>query len=208
MKNLMILLFLFLLASCSDDSCWPTNTVNDDRPDILVIGDSISLGYTPHLQALMPAHDIVHNVCNAKSSRNGVEQIDFWLRQRKQWDAITFNHGLWDSDSRFGTKPEIYRKNLTEIARKIKKRSNNVAFILTTEVLPNTPNNSNAKVLQLNQIAIEVMTNENIPVIDLHFASEQIQHEHIHSRDIHFTEAGSEFLADYIYNDLTILFGL
>ena len=67
-----------------------------DKPDVLIIGDSISLGYTPHVIAMMQDEaNVVHNTGNAQHTGSGLTKIDTWLGVT-DWDIIHFNWGLWD----------------------------------------------------------------------------------------------------------------
>src|SRR6266540_1933513 len=171
-NNLYTLALCLLLMACGHTKekdpypCDNVNTVDDARPDILVIGDSISIGYTPFVQAALPGYDVSHNYCNAMDSKNGVNKIDLWLSQRPSWGAITFNHGLWDVASWIRTSDSNYRANLTSLARKIKASTTKPLFILTTEIPINTPYRSNARALELNAIALDVMNTEGVPVLD------------------------------------------
>ena len=67
-----------------------------EQPRVLIIGDSISLGYTPDVKKLLgDSVTVVHNKGNAQHTSTGVKKIDSWLGD-KQWDVIHFNWGLWD----------------------------------------------------------------------------------------------------------------
>ncbi len=220
--GLMILaaLILLLTSGCATpnnesvqdfEAAYPCNEVNtedDNRPDILVIGDSISVGYMPHAQAVLPNFDLNHNVCNGMSTMSGVRHIDKWLMQRPSWTAITFNHGLWDIADWIAVGPEAYRANLTIVAQKVKAATNAPLFILTTEVLPGTLGRTDAKVQQYNQIAIEVMQEVGIPVLDLYSVSQTIRNEHVNPTDVHYTEAGSQVLGEAVAQELFNLYGI
>ncbi len=215
MKNLLLILTLgLLLSACASKDkeaypCYETATADDSRLDILVIGDSISIGYTPYVQdALATNYDVSHNLCNAMESSNGVKKIDLWLSQRATWEAITFNHGLWDAASWVNTPISTYKNNLHVIAQKIKARTSKPLFILTTEVLPGTPYRNDSRVQALNAAAVEVMNAEGIPVLDLHTFSQTIQDKHVNPNDVHYTEEGSSLLADEVLNELNTLYGI
>lgn len=185
------------------------NTLDDARADILIIGDSISIGYTPYIQSTLEHQwDVSHNYCNARTSTNGVKHIDTWLNQRPDWYAITFNHGLHDAAANPANNLELYKSNLRIIAQKIKARTTRPLFILTTEVLPGTPGHEMWWVPALNQAASEVMIEEGIPIFDLNSVSRGIPHLHLNSTDVHYTEEGSQVLADAINKELLRLYGI
>lgn len=212
MKLLMSILALATIGCATSETtqiCQKIITEDDARPDILVIGDSISLGYTPHLSEKLPIFDVVHNHCNARDSMHGVANIDEWLDQRPDWYAITFNHGLHNA-ARWDTVPDMiatYKANLTEIAQKIKLRTARPVFILTTEIPAGTPNFPD-HVVELNQAAVDVMTAEGIGVVDLYTFSLTIQHLHQDPKNVHYVDDGSKQLADYIAVDLFNLYGI
>src|SRR6187399_239096 len=63
---------------------------------VLVIGDSISIGYTPVVTTLLAGKaDVKHNEGNAAHTGTGVAKLEEWLGTEK-WKVITFNFGLHD----------------------------------------------------------------------------------------------------------------
>ena len=72
-------------------------------PKILLLGDSISIGYTPFVQQMLkeeakvvrPMQKDGKRPENCAYSANGVTRIEAWLGDTK-WDVIHFNFGLHD----------------------------------------------------------------------------------------------------------------
>ena len=65
-------------------------------PHVLIIGDSISIGYTLPTRALLKGKVNLHRIpTNGGPSTKGVNEIEKWLGTRK-WDLIHFNWGLHD----------------------------------------------------------------------------------------------------------------
>ena len=63
-------------------------------PRVLLIGDSISIGYTAHVRAMLKGVANVHRpLTNCGPTTRGLENIDAWLGDGK-WDVIHFNWGL------------------------------------------------------------------------------------------------------------------
>lgn len=204
MKTKMIFSLLFLvLTSCAGSNSTPVVS------DVLIIGDSVSIAYTPYAQKELPDLKIVHNYDNARNSDHGVNMIDTWLNQSPTWKLVTFNHGIWDmSDSWLVSIPQ-YKKNLRAIGLKIKARSEKVIFFTTTHIPVNEPYTQGRNVADLNNAAIEVMNEIGIPVYDLNAVSNTITHLHRNGPaqdDVHWDPAGSEilgkFVADSIANEL------
>jgi acyl-CoA thioesterase-1 len=65
-------------------------------PRVLLIGDSISIGYTLPVRELMQGVANVHRpLTNCGPTTEGLQHIDQWLGKEK-WDVIHFNWGLHD----------------------------------------------------------------------------------------------------------------
>src|SRR5437016_4619167 len=70
-------------------------------PRVLIIGDSISIGYQVPLREALKGKANVHRpATNCGPTTRGVEQIEQWLGNDKsdsgKWDVIHFNFGLHD----------------------------------------------------------------------------------------------------------------
>ena len=85
-------------------------------PNVLIIGDSISIGYTKFVQEMMAGKANVHRPLNAKGgflncqgTTFGVEKIDEWLGDTK-WDVIHFNFGLHDLKLAVETMRTMHRE--------------------------------------------------------------------------------------------------
>lgn len=70
--------------------------VNPNLPNVLIIGDSISIGYTATVSAKLAGKaNVIHNPGNAQGTKLGLEKLKEWLGDTK-WDVIHFNWGLHD----------------------------------------------------------------------------------------------------------------
>lgn len=179
----------------------------------LVIGDSISLGYTPYLQldgftfehAKAPDGDDE----NSLNTAYGLNRLSDWLAQKPHWDLITFNFGIHDMkivDGHVNETLENYRANLRRIATELKAVSANVFFIKTV-VLPvnGVAYGGEEAASYYAQVAEDIMNEFGIPMIDLHSKSAQIIDERIDAElenNVHFTETGSAHLAEFINAEL------
>lgn len=73
--------------------------VQDDPalPRVLLIGDSISIGYTVPVRQMLQGKANVHRIpVNGQDSGYGLANIREWLGDGK-WDVIHFNFGIWDT---------------------------------------------------------------------------------------------------------------
>src|SRR5881396_740319 len=63
---------------------------------VLLIGDSISIGYTATVRKELAGKANVHRIPeNGADTANGLKKIDAWLGNSR-WDVIHFNWGLHD----------------------------------------------------------------------------------------------------------------
>ena len=207
------LILAILLSACSDNSQgrmpWDCDRVtheDDARPDIFVIGDSISSNYQPHIEAALPAYDIIESPCNGGNTRHGIHKVETWLAARPSYDVITFNHGMWDVSNNGQFVPlEEYRTNLRFIGEVIKTKTARPYFVLTTFTPSGQSLRPNSRVIEYNNAAIEVMNDIGIPVIDLYTPS--INFERINNNlgnDVHYTSQGGYDLAQVILGVLNL----
>ncbi|MGV3540671.1 MAG: SGNH/GDSL hydrolase family protein [Rufibacter sp.] len=202
MKRIPLLLLLaFLMVSFS----------SPPKKKVLIIGDSISIGYFPFVQKMLAGQaEVVHNQGNAQHTRTGLKKINEWLGQEK-WDVIQFNFGLWDlcyrnpnSENQGGrdkvngkltTTLEQYRTNLDSLAYIIKGTGAKVVYVTTTYVPENEAGRFPQDAQKYNKVAKEVMKKHGIPVNDLFPASKKVHcQEAIGPNDVHYSEAGYEQL--------------
>lgn len=176
----------------------------EDRPGlprVLLIGDSISIGYTLPVRKLLEGKANVHRIpVNAAHTRNGAEKIAQWLGSGP-WDVIHFNFGLHDlrrmEDGQRQVSIEDYEKNLESIVAALNKTGARLIWANTTPVPEGklSPPRVPADVALYNQAALRVMKKHRIPVDDLYaFALPRLK-EIQRPVNVHFTDAGSEALA-------------
>ena len=181
-------------------------------PKVLIIGDSISQGYTPQLTALLDGKaEITRIPENGESSSYGVEQLDEWLGSTR-WDVISFNFGLWDVCYRnaaladgndfdkvhgvISVSPEQYRRNLEAIVRRLERTHAHLIWENTTVIPEGDPGRKPQDALTYNRIAKEVMDAHGIPVVDLYdltagFGPELFKRPH----NVHYSAAGYQKIA-------------
>jgi len=183
-------------------------------PKVLIIGDSISIGYTkPLADILADKATVVHNPGNAQHSAYGLANLDKWLGST-QWDVIHFNHGLHDlkyvdeqgkntSSKQTGhiqIPVQQYEKNMAAIVARLKKTGAKLIFATTTPYpdRPAGPLREAGQAEKYNQAALRVMAKHNIPVNDLHaFALPRLKQLQ-KPRNVHFKPEGSRALAQEV----------
>jgi len=149
-------------------------------PRVLLIGDSISMGYTLDVRAKLKGVANVHHPAeNCGPTERGLVRLDKWLGTN-HWDVIHFNFGLHDlkylnekgqyvppEQGKQLAPPEVYRKNLRELALRLQKSGAALVFATTTPVPPGTLGRVAGDERPYNEVAVSVMRELGIPVDDL-----------------------------------------
>lgn len=184
-----------------------------DKPRILIIGDSISGGYTPFVQEALTEKAVIERIeGNAQHTGTGLNKIDEWLGN-ENWDIIHFNWGLWDlayrhPDSKlYGNRDKVngkitfnvdqYKANLDSLVSIMKEISNARLIFVTTTYVPEHEAGRFAKDAKIyNKAAKEVMKKHSVLINDIYEESINIHKTYgIGSDDVHFTEKGYELLS-------------
>ncbi|MDZ4199988.1 MAG: SMP-30/gluconolactonase/LRE family protein, partial [Kiritimatiellia bacterium] len=181
------------------------------RSRILILGDSISIGYTESVaRQLADVAIVTRNEGNAADTGNGLARLDEWLGKEK-WDLIHFNFGLHDlkyvnaqgvvverrESGQMKTSVERYAQNLDEIVQRLRPTGARLVFATTTPVPEgvDTPCRDPESVPAYNAAACRVMARRHVPVNDLYAFAQTKPSGWMQPRNVHFTEAGYEALA-------------
>ena len=174
--------------------------VKDDPalPRVLLIGDSVSRGYTLAARKALAGKVNVHRAPeNCGPTANGLKKLDIWLGDGK-WAVIHFNFGIHDRN----TKPDVYEKNLEQLIERMQKTGAKLIWASTTPIPadgkdgPNAP----ASIVEHNAIAARVMQKHGIAIDDLFTAVTPKLGEYQNPKDVHFNAAGYEFLGQQVAN--------
>lgn len=185
-------------------------------PRVLLIGDSISIGYTVAVQEMMKGKANVHRpLTNCGPTTKGLEALDEWLATGgadKKWDVIHFNWGLHDlkymgpngenlADPEAETsKPQVsqedYRKNLTELVASLKETGATLIWRNTTPVPEGAKGRVVGDSVAYNDIAAEVMESAGVEIHDLYSFAKEHESEIQMEANVHYTPDGSRILAE------------
>ncbi|MBE7539244.1 MAG: SGNH/GDSL hydrolase family protein [Opitutaceae bacterium] len=163
-------------------------------PRVLLIGDSISLGYTPFVRDSLRGVANVHRIPdNGGPTIRGLALLDEWLGTTR-WDVIHFNWGLHDLKRVEGGYVQVpiadYERNLCTLVARLKASGAKLVFAMTTPVPIRTSNRVETDVVAYNAIALKVMTAAKVPVDDLHaFAFPRLAQIQLRA-NVHFTSEG------------------
>jgi len=180
--------------------------VDPNLPNVLLVGDSISMGYTIPVRRLLEGKANLFRIpANGGPTSRFLGQCEKWLGNEK-WDVIHFNFGLHDCryqkwDVKTGKRAYTdlqYRENLEKVVARLEQTGAKLIWAHTTPIPEGAGGNMPGDELPLNQIAQEIMTRHNIPINDLHAYVLPDLEMHQGKRNIHFTASGSEHLAKKI----------
>jgi lysophospholipase L1-like esterase len=178
---------------------------------VLVIGDSISIGYFKATQDLLyNKADVYHNPGNAQHTAFGLEKLDEWLGDT-EWDVIHFNHGLHDlkyidergrrvspSVGKIQIPIDQYERNLEELTVRLKKTGAPLIFATTTPVPEGASGRIKGDAARYNEVAVRVMVKHDVTVNDLYAYAMPRLASIQNTRDVHFSQEGSRLLAEQV----------
>jgi hypothetical protein len=183
-------------------------------PNVLIIGDSISIGYTGLVRTQLKGKvNVIHNPGNAQGTTLGLEKLQEWLGDT-QWDVIHFNWGLHDlkhvteaGTSKNSNNPNdpqqadlaTYTANLKVLVKQLKATDSKLIFATTTSY-PNgvKPCRLPEDAAKYNVAALKIMKANNIQVNDLYSLALPKLNALQKPRNVHFTKEGSKVLADQV----------
>lgn len=171
-------------------------------PRVLLIGDSISIGYTLQVRELLKGKANVHRIpMNGGATEVGLANMKSWLGSGK-WDVIHFNFGLHDakyaSETTQRSSREQYAKNLRTLVDQMKATGAKVIFATTTPV-PNggvlSPTRKFDSIPERNKVALQVMQETGVAIDDLYSVALPVMEKVGRPNDVHFQPEGSALLA-------------
>ena len=207
------------------DAIQAKTACRDDLPQVLLIGDSISIGYTKPVCALLEGICHVERAdANCGDTRAGLAQIQSWLGDRL-WDVVHFNWGLHDmccrhpSSTVYGNRDKIngsvsvslteYEKNLEQLVHIIGRQSAHMIWARTTFVPENEAGRHFDDDLRYNAVADQVMLRHQIHCNDLYTLSASFSPElYVAPGDVHYTKAGSLLLAQAVAGSVRGVLGI
>lgn len=165
----------------ADDPRWPR---------VLLIGDSISRGYTLPVRAQLAGRANVHRAPeNCGPTANGLKKLDVWLGAGK-WDVIHFNFGIHDR----ATPEADYETRLEELVARLQRTGARLIWASSTPLPAQSTYGSDASMVARNRIAARAMGRHGIPIDDLYAHIAPRLADFQRTNDVHFSDAGYEFL--------------
>ncbi|MEC8336847.1 MAG: ThuA domain-containing protein [Planctomycetota bacterium] len=193
----------------------PTAPTEPTQPRVLLLGDSISMGYHPAVVAGLDGEAVViRPEENCEGTTKGASQIENWLTlEGGNFDVVHFNFGLHDikrvgadgqgsDDPRDPSQadPATYARQLRSIVEAIRASGATPIFATTTPVPAGKvrPHRERTDVDRYNQIARQIMAEHEIAVNDLNrFAASKLNAIQ-RPVNVHFTPEGSQTLGEQV----------
>lgn len=205
-------------------------TIDQRLPNVLLIGDSISIGYTRAVRARLRGTANVFRPMNGNAPDNfgdtrvGLRKIDACIATQK-WDVIHFNWGLWDlcyrnpksktqgnRDKKDGTLsvplPD-YERNLETLVARLEQTGAKLIWASTTIVPQNEAGRFAGDDEKYNAVAARVMNRHGIPIDDLFALSKAFAGKFSKAPgDVHFTPEGYERIAAQVSTSIETQLGV
>ncbi len=179
-------------------------------PRVLIIGDSISIGYTVDVRKNLKGKANVHRIpTNGGPTTRGLESIDQWLGDSK-WDVIHFNWGLHDlkymgadgknlADPKASTSHQQvpideYTRNLETLVKRMKKTGAKLIWCSTTPVPKGAAGRVVGDSAKYNAAAAKVMKKQGVVINDLYAHANKKLSEIQREANVHFHAEGSAYL--------------
>jgi hypothetical protein len=183
-------------------------------PRVLLIGDSISIGYTADVRDLLKGKANVHRIpTNGGPTSNGLKHIDAWLGTSK-WDVIHFNWGLHDlkymgPDNQNLADPKApgshqqvplrdYERNLKLLAERLKATGAVLIWRNTTPIPTGSAGRVPGDEVKYNEAAARVMKAAGVITEDLYQHSLDGPKDLQLPANVHYTPHGYQYLAQHV----------
>lgn len=226
----IIALFSLLLVGCQSNT--PTPPPLESPLHVLILGDSISIGYTPQVrESLGTLAQVVRPMRanggaeNCAGTTYGVANVARWLElDGADWDVIHFNFGLHDLkhvDPETGknsnnpnharqAEPDVYGEQLRAITEQLVASEARLIFGTTTPIPDGElrPLRTPEDVRKYNSIALGIMADFDITVNDLYSFMEPQMEALQQPVNVHFNRAGSVALGDQVAGSILAVAGL
>lgn len=223
---LFSLIWILAPAAFAKNPAFAPVVDDPELPRVLLIGDSISIGYTVAVQELLAGKANVHRIpTNAGHTGMGIEGLPKWFEKMgREWDVIHFNWGLWDlcyrnpeaktqgkRDKIDGTLThtvEQYVANLEKLVSMLQSTGAKLVFATTTPVPEGELGRKVGDDLRYNEAATELMKRHGVEINDLNaLMAGRMESFAAKPGDVHFIPEGSKVLAQQVAQHISKVLG-
>jgi hypothetical protein len=176
-------------------TAWDFVADDPKLPRVLLLGDSVSRGYTQPVRTELAGKVNVHRApANCGPTANGLKHIEVWLGDGN-WDLIHFNFGIHDRN----TPIADYTQRLEQLIERLKQTGAELVWASTTPI-PDAPakRQTAASIVTRNQVAAELMAKHGVAIDDLFTAITPHLAEMQNPNDVHFNAQGYRFLGETV----------
>ncbi len=188
--------------------------IDKSLPNVLLIGDSISIGYMVDARkALDGKANVFRPKTNCGPTIKGMEEIEKWIGDRK-WDVIHFNFGLHDlkymgpqgqnladpeaDDSHPQVPIDQYAENIGKLAERMKKTGAVVIWRETTPVPEGAKGRVVGDSIKYNAAAAKAIEAVGGIQTDPFFEFATSIASDQRKADVHYTREGSAKLGQHV----------
>ncbi|WP_291168492.1 SGNH/GDSL hydrolase family protein [Gimesia sp.] len=177
-------------------TAWDFVADDPKLPRVLLIGDSVSRGYTQAARKALKGKANVHRApANCGPTAMGLKKLDVWLGDGN-WDVIHFNFGIHDRR----TPAAEYEQRLDEIVKRLKKTGATVVWASSTPIPADWKEGPEmkTKLEEKNEIAAKVMQANGVEIDDLYSFILPHLAEIQNPKDVHFNGKGYDMLGQQV----------
>lgn len=194
---------------------------NGKRKHILLLGDSISMGYRELVKnKLDNKFEVIYPPENSRFASFLYGALYIWYQNKildySNVDLVVWNSGLWDVSHFFGeecrTSSDDYKRDLTRVYKLINKLCPNarIVFATSTSVIedryPKEHKRFNSEIEEYNKIAISTITELGGAILDLYEVTVEWE-ENAWIDPTHFKADYYEKLADVVVDEINKIMG-
>jgi hypothetical protein len=203
-----------------------TITVDATKPNVLILGDSISIGYTRDVRRLLQGEANVFRPMkpggtqpdNCGDTGIGLKNVQAWLGTNR-WQVIHFNWGLWDfcyrnpSAKTQGNRDKVngqltfslaaYERNLEDLVTLLEATGAKLIWASTTVVPENELGRNVGDDAHYNAIAARVMKKHGIATDDLYTLTKSFSGNLSNGKgDVHYQPEGYARIAKQVAENI------
>jgi len=164
-------------------------------PRVLLIGDSVSRGYTLATRAALAGKANVHRApANCGPTATGLEKLAVWLGAGK-WDVIHFNFGIHDR----ATPLADYQSRLDQIITRLEATGAKLIWASTTPIPRDDAKKQDPEsIVERNAVAARLALQHGVAINDLFaFITPQLATTQ-NRNDVHFNSGGYDLLGQQV----------
>lgn len=199
----------------------PSSDYRDGQ--VLLLGDSISIGYTPGVCRLLQGFKkVCRPDANCGDTESGLRNIEAWLGGRR-WELIHFNWGLHDlcyrhpESALYGNRDKVrgtqsvpvdrYAANLRKLVGLMSRQADRLVFATTTVVPEGEAGRFAGDEVKYNEAARAVAGEHGIVINDLYALTRTLPaSSFIAPGDVHFTGEAYQVIAEKVAGSIREVF--